>query len=80
MERIEVTARFDQEGKIIPMSFVWKQRTYRVDSVGRQWEGDDGYHVLVMTPGNRAYHLLFGRDQGKWYLVNTGDSPTIPYA
>lgn len=80
MEPIEVTARFNEEGKIIPVSFVWNQRTFRVNSIGRQWNGDDGYHVLVMTPGNRAFHLLFATAKGKWYLVRGSDSPTIPYA
>jgi hypothetical protein len=78
MEPIEVTARFDEEGKIVPMSFVHNRRTYRVDSIGRQWDGNDGHHVLVMTPGNRAHHLLFARDKGKWYIVRGANNPTIP--
>lgn len=78
MDPIEVTARFDPQGKFTPLSFVWNQRTYRVDSIGRRWDGKDGKHILVMTPGNRAHHLLFATDKGKWYIVRGGDVPTIP--
>lgn len=78
MDPIDVTARFVAQGKISPLSFVWQHRTYRVDTVGRQWQGKDGFHILVMTPGNRAHHLLFMPDKGAWYLVRGGDSPTIP--
>ncbi len=76
MDAIEVTARFDAQGKIVPLSFVWERRTYRVDSVGRRWEGKDGRHILVMTPGNRTHHLLFMPDRSRWYLVWGDDSRT----
>lgn len=78
MDPIDVTARFEFDGKISPLSFVWQNRTYRIDSIGRQWKGEDGFHILVMTPGNRAHHLLFMSEKGLWYLVRGGESPTIP--
>ncbi len=80
MDPIEVTVRFEAQGKIVPMSFVWRRRTYRVDAVGRQWDGKDGRHILVMTPGNRAHHLLYDATKGVWYLVRGSDVPTIPLA
>jgi len=80
MNPIDVTARFEAQGKIVPISFVLQRRTFRVDSVGRQWQGKDGYHVMVMTAGNRAHHLLFMPEKGIWYLVKGDDSPTIPLA
>lgn len=78
MEAVEVTARFDAKGKVTPINFVWQRRSYRVDSVGRQWDGKDGRHIMVMTPGNRAHHLLFVIETGNWYLVRGGNQPTIP--
>lgn len=30
---LAVTATFDAEGKILPVSFVWKDRTYTIDRV-----------------------------------------------
>ncbi len=78
MDPIEVTAHFDPKGNILPRSFVWRRRTYRVDSIGRRWNGSDGHHIMVMTPGNRAHHLLFNPTDGIWYLVRGGEAPTIP--
>ena len=80
MDPIEVTVRFDPQGKIIPLSFVWQQRTYRVDSIGRHWGGKDGNHILVITSGNRAHHLLFMSERGIWYRVRGSETPTIPLA
>ena len=77
MEEIEVTARFDAYGKISPLGFVWEGHTYRVESIGRTWQANDGIHVLVMTRGDKAYHLLFKPDIACWYLLRGWDVPTV---
>jgi hypothetical protein len=59
MEKIEVTARFGLDGQVYPLRFIWENRTYRIDSIGRQWEADGGVHFLVMTPMNEVYELLY---------------------
>jgi hypothetical protein len=68
MEQIEVTARFDQEGKVIPLYLVWKGHRYTVDNLGRQWRAADGLHMLVMTPTGRMFELLFVSSERLWYL------------
>ena len=78
METIEVTARFDPEGKITPISFVWRGRVYPVESIGRSWEARDGLHMLVMVPGNRAYHLIYNPQDKTWKLVRGTEIPTVP--
>ena len=80
MEKIAVTARFDPQGNIIPLRFIWKGKTYRVDSIGRSWKADDGFHVLVMDGRNQAYHLLYIADKTEWYLLRGGGVPTVPLA
>lgn len=59
MEKIEVTARFGQDGQIFPLRFVWEGRTYRIDSIGRQWETGGSLHFLVMVPTNEVYELVY---------------------
>ena len=78
METIEVTARFDPQGHIIPLNFVWQGRSYRVEGTGRRWEAKDGLHMLVMVPGNRAFHLIFNCQTGIWKLVRNSEVPTVP--
>jgi hypothetical protein len=75
MESIEVTALFDPTGHITPLSFVWKERKYRVEGTGRRWEAKDGLHILVMSEGNQVYHLIFQSDSGIWKLVYRNGEP-----
>ena len=80
MEKIEVSARFIGEDMIIPLRFVWQGKTYRVDSIGRSWRADDGYHVLVMDHRNQAYHLLYVAENSDWYLIRGSRVKTVPLA
>jgi len=80
MDAIEITAHFNLDGIITPISFVWKGRTYRVEGTGRRWNAKDGHHLLVMAAGNRAYHLTFNYQTGIWYLVHGGEHPTVQQA
>lgn len=69
MEAIDVTARFDEDGKIHPLSIRWQGREYRVEAAGRRWQAQDGLHLLVMTSTGQAFEVLFDGAQGRWYLV-----------
>jgi len=68
MEPVEVTARFSIDGKIVPLNFSWRQKSYKITSVGRSWEDEAGHHILVMTPGDRIYELFFVPAESLWYL------------
>jgi hypothetical protein len=74
MQPIEVTAHFDQQGKIMPLRFAWKGSVYLIESVGRRWSGEDGQHILVMVSGGRIFELLFACQESRWYVghVETG--------
>jgi hypothetical protein len=69
MELIEATVRFNPEGQITPLSFVWRGRTYDVVSTGRSWQAKDGLHILVMVPGDKVYHLLFSPEEVRWKIL-----------
>jgi hypothetical protein len=73
MELIDVTARFGEDGKVIPLSFRWQGREYRVTSWGRQWHARDGQHFLVMAADQRVRHLLFAPEKAGWYLIRVGE-------
>jgi hypothetical protein len=79
-ERIEVTAKFDDTGRVTPLRFSWKERRYRIDSWGRRWEDPDGLHILVMIPRGRVFQLLFDRQEGVWYLEKGGPPESGPAA
>ncbi len=77
MEPIDVTARFNTDGKIIPISFLWKGSTYPVESTGRSWADEKGQHILVMVPGGHIYELFFASAEHRWYLSQVGPGRTI---
>jgi hypothetical protein len=80
MEEIEVTARFSPQGKIIPVSFVWQGRTYKIDSIGRNWRTENGYHALVMDFQNQVHHLLFKAEITSWFLIRGIDTSNQNWA
>lgn len=74
MEEIEVKARFLPDGKVIPLSFIWKDTTYQVDSVGRYWSTEEDFHILVMDKNSQVFHLVFYPEKKTWYLIPGWDS------
>jgi hypothetical protein len=76
MERIGVTARFDEGGKVTPLNFTWQGRVYLVDSTGRRWQDEFGEHILTMVPGGRVFELIYHPGEGAWYLKPVGPGST----
>ncbi len=72
MEEVEVTVRFDKEGRITPLQIGWRDRTIPVESTGRRWEAEDGRHILAMIPGERVVELLYLPGESRWFLKIIG--------
>jgi hypothetical protein len=77
MEPIEITAHFDQQGKISPLEFTWNGSIYRVESTGRRWLDDDGQHLLAMVASGHVYELIYKKDDWRWYIKQVGPSRMI---
>lgn len=72
MERIDVTVRFKSSGHIEPLSFMLRGRLYPIESSGRSWSDEQGYHILVMVMGSRVSELVFTPSDLSWYLKQEG--------
>jgi hypothetical protein len=72
MEPIAVNARFDSQGRAIPQSFLWQEREYLVQSIGRRWDDERGQHILVMYAGGQTAELLFAPAEGGWFMKKIG--------
>ena len=68
-EAVEVVARFDESGKVIPRSFVWESVKRPILSLGRQWVQDGDRHFLVMTGEAQVYELVYRSAEMRWYLL-----------
>ena len=69
---INVTAEFDIEGNVFPISFTLKGVKHSIDTIGRKWQDEKGNHFLVMVPSERVYELLFEPKVMCWYQVPYG--------
>ena len=78
MEKIEITTKFKRDGSLIPLEFNINDETVWILDVGRQWESDDGKHILVMDFQGQTYHLFFKLQDMSWYLVRDLKPPAEP--
>lgn len=68
---LEVTAKFDRAGRIVPISFTWAGRKINIDRVSDARpaaslkHGGHGMRYTCRT-GNKSYYLFC--DEGKWFL------------
>ena len=69
-----VEAKMLLDGSIRPLGFVWKGRSMKITSWGRQWEKNEASpsggsrHFLVMTAGDRVWELRFTPANLHWSI------------
>jgi hypothetical protein len=76
LEPVEVAARWKHEGRFEPSQFSLRGKRYRIESTGRAWEDEEGYHVLCMVSGGQVYELVFHLKPAGW-LVRPPASPNM---
>lgn len=64
---VAVEARFEPDGSIQPVGLVLNGKRLNVQAVGRQWDEDDGRHILVMSSGQQA-ELVYRAADASWRL------------
>ena len=74
-ERVSVVAAMDDEGQLNPQRVTWQARKYRITSVGRQWDEDDGRHVLVEVTNGTRFELLLRREDFVWRIKRIWQAP-----
>jgi hypothetical protein len=67
-EPIPVEARFEPDGRLIPLAFEWQGKRHNIESLGRQWQEGKAHHFLVMAPGNQVFELVYLQGESKWQL------------
>ena len=71
MNYLEVTAKFDGSGRIVPLSFIWAGKRINIDRVSDARpaaslkHGGQGMRYTCRT-GSKSYYLFC--DDGKWFL------------
>jgi hypothetical protein len=71
-EPIRVLVRTLPAGKLVPTSFVWRDRSHYVQDVGRQWEerieGKSIRCFLLKTVNNETYEVHWDPAGDQWYI------------
>lgn len=71
-EKIEVLALF-QKGKILPLRFRWKGKTYRVSRLESKWKSDLGekniWHFSVSDSASNLFQLTYNEEYHTWKLT-----------
>lgn len=65
---VAVTATIDQFGNTKPTAISWQGRSQRLVTVGRQWNTENGRHILVEASDGIRYELLLSRADLIWRL------------
>ena len=71
-ERIAVEVLF-QPGRMLPRSFSWRRRLYRVAEITSNWNVPEGqfrrYYFTVTTEQPNVYELMFSTKNMQWELT-----------
>lgn len=65
---IAITVSMDENGRITPTRLTWRSRQYTLVGVGRQWESNEGRHILVEAAGGERFEIRLLRKDLRWYL------------
>jgi hypothetical protein len=65
---VVVEVRFEADGSVSPLAFVWRGRRHRVASLRRRGEVEGQQHFLVMTPEEKVFELTYAPEQGTWQI------------
>ena len=81
-EPIMVQARFDAQGRVWPVAFVWRNRTRYITEQGRQWvEGADSDApcrcFLVRAANGDTFELRLELKTLRWWLHRAWLQPQL---
>jgi hypothetical protein len=65
---VKLICSIDEQGHTMPQTLTWKEEPHTVVSVGRQWEEENGRHVLAEVADGTRFELQLNRDDLVWYI------------
>ncbi len=65
---VAVLAAIDNQGHTRPHQLSWRGVDYTLISVGRQWDTENGRHVLVEAGNGARFELQLSRSDLRWRL------------
>ncbi len=65
-EAVAVTATMDSLGQFVPQRLEWRDRTFTLVNVGRQWDEASGRFVLTEATDGTRFELQLRREDLTW--------------
>lgn len=65
---VKVLCSMDDQGHTIPQTVTWQDKPYPIVTVGRQWDEDDGRHIMAEAADGTRFELQLQRDNLIWYV------------
>lgn len=76
-----VEARFDEEGRVTPMTLRWRGRDMHISDVGRRWTEPHGphqiRHYLVMTPAQDTFEICLDTGSLQWKIARVWERERV---
>ena len=64
-EICQVEATFRGDGLPRPTKLIWQGKPYAVTNYGRQWQTNNGWHILIRVANSQGFELLYSGSL--WY-------------
>jgi len=68
MKKIDLQVKYLPDGKMIPVQFTCQDQTFLVTDIGRNWQDEQGTHILVLTGQGTASELILSSKDAAWYI------------
>ena len=65
---IRVTCSIDEQGNTNLQNLTWDGTQYTILAIGRQWDDDDGRHVMAEAADTTRFELLLPREDLIWRI------------
>lgn len=67
-EPISVTASLNDQGQTDLQKLTWRDQRYTIVGVGRQWEDEDGRHIMAEAADGTRFEIQLRRQDLIWYV------------
>ncbi len=76
-EPVRVIASVDDQGRTVLQSLTWQERQYTIVAVGRQWDQEDGRHIMVEAADGTRFELHLRRENLIWHVRKVWPGPMV---
>jgi hypothetical protein len=67
-EPISVTASLNDQGQTTLQKLTWRDQQYTIVGVGRQWDQEEGRHIMAEAADGTRFEIQLRRQDLIWYI------------